>query len=228
MPVPLDRVGARPRRRLGGLYLVTDPRISRNRLITGVAKALAGGATLLQLGRGWADHVEALSVGREVLRLARAYNVPLLVNDDVDLAQELGAQGVHLDREDLKPHAVRTTLGETALVGVTIGNSLDKARQAEADGADYISLCPIFPSPSAQECEIVPLTTVREARRAVHLPIFASGGINEGNAAQVLEAGADGIAVISAIFQAKDPEGVARTLTTLIGSKKGRIRVPAS
>jgi thiamine-phosphate diphosphorylase len=197
-------------------------------LIAGVAKSLAGGATLLQLGKGWTDQTEALSVGREVLRLARAYNVPLLVSDDIHLAQELGAQGVHLDRDDLKPHAVRAALGESALVGVTIGNSLDKARQAEVDRADYISFCAIFPSTSVQRRDIVPLATVREARRAVHLPIFASGGINERNAAQVLEAGADGIAVISAIFQAKDPEAVARTLTSLIESKKGHIRLPAS
>lgn len=195
-------------RRLQGLYIVVAPETPLEK----VEKALRGGADIVQIWLGTkADRAWA----RQVLELARRYQVPVLVNNDVNLAAEIKADGVHIDGDRPPPQEIRKELGPQTLVGVTCGNDLNKVLWAEKSGADYISFCSIFPSSSVDECEIVSLVTVKRAKRLVEIPVFASGGITLQNAPQVLAAGADGLALISAIFNAPDPEQAARSFKQL-------------
>lgn len=198
------------RPRLKGLYLVVPVGTPRER----VEAALRGGVDVVQLWRPRSiPHEEARRWGRDLCALTRRFGVPLLVHEDADLARALGADGVHLDGDAPLPEAVRRELGGRALVGYTCGRGLLKAEWAERVGADYISFCALFPSPSAGEaCELVPLETVREAKRRLKIPVFASGGITPENVARVRETGADGVAVISAVLDAPDPEAAVRAL----------------
>ncbi len=198
------------RGRLKGLYLVVPVGTPLER----VKAALKGGVDLLQLWRPrTVPEAEAVRWGRDVRALIRRFDVPLLVHEDVELARALAADGVHLDGEAPLPRAVREALGGGAIVGYTCGRELSKAEWAERVGADYISFCAVFPSPSAGDaCELVPLETVREAKRRLTIPVFASGGITPETVPRVRQTGVDGVAVISAILEAPDPEAAARAL----------------
>ena len=204
------------RNRLSGLYLVVDPNLPEESLLQKIEGGLKGGVDILQLWNPWQDRNKALKLGRKILKVSRRYRAPLIVDDDLQLATELGADGLHLEKYVLSPVDVRKALGPSAIVGYTCGKDLETAVRADKEGGDYISFCAIFPSPSVQECEIVPLEKVKAAKARISIPVFASGGITEKNAHLVLEAGADGIAVISAIFKAADSEQAARKLKSII------------
>lgn len=196
------------RKRLQGLYMVVAPETPLEK----VEKVLRSGADIVQI---WMGAKADPAWARQVLECARRYRLPVLVNNDVKLAAEIGADGVHIDGDRPTPQEIRKELGPQALVGVTCGNDLNKVRWAEKSGVDYISFCSIFPSSSVDKCEIVPLETVKAAKRLVKIPVFASGGITLQNAPQVLAAGVDGLALISAIFKAPDPEQTARRFKQL-------------
>jgi len=197
--------------KLRGLYLIVDVGVAN--VVERVAQALQGGVDMLQL---WGQSAPMLALGQELIQLAKRFGVPLLVQDDVELAQRLGAAGVHLDRQDITPQQVRHVLGERALVGVTCSTNFDRVLWAAAQGADYISFCSVFPSPSVKVCDLVPLDLVRQAKGAVTIPVFAAGGITLDNAKEVLEAGADGLAVSSAILRASDPKGAAQRFKAVL------------
>jgi len=199
----------------GGLYLVVDASIERNELLRRVEKALKGGVDILQLWANWKNEEEGKALANELLKLARKYGALLLINNDYKLALEVGADGVHFDGYDILPSDVKK-YRKDLIVGYTIGNNLERALWAEKVGADYISFCACFPSSSVTECEYVPLSTVAEAKRRLKIPVFASGGINLKNVDQVLEKGVDGVAVISAILKADDPEIAAKNFKNKI------------
>jgi len=208
-------------RKLEGLYLVVDPSIPHPQLLEIVRKALRGGVDILQLWSPSQERTTIVKLARDLIGVAREYSVPLIVNNDVDLTLETGADGVHFDGYELTPADVRRKLGANSIVGYTLGNDLTRLRWAEDVGADYISFCAIFPTTSVTQCEIVPIESVKLAKSATKLRVFASGGINLNNVHLVLEAGADGVAVISAILKADDPEQVARAFKEIIHKYRG-------
>jgi len=198
---------------LKGLYLVVDATMPREKLLPTLQRALEGGVDLVQLWGEWKDRNEALSIGREILVRVRKKGVPLIIANDLELCQLLEADGIHFDGygvPEITPRQVKEVLGQQVLVGLTVGNSVEKIQWAGENGADYISFCAMFPTPSVDSCEIVPVEMIREAKRLVSIPVFASGGITLENLQQVLEAGADGIAVVSAILNAENPLEAAR------------------
>jgi thiamine-phosphate pyrophosphorylase len=199
------------------LYLVVDPTISPDKLLDAVEKAMKGGVDILQLWKAWQSKSGIVKLAKELLNLANAYTTPLIVNDDLQLAKDVGAYGVHLDGYDVTPTNVRKALGEKSIVGYTVGTDLQWVKWAETVGADYVSFCSVFPTPSAVQCDIVPLNTIQSAKSMARIPIFASGGITLSNAHLVLETGIDGIAVISSILQAEDPQQAAKSFKTIIG-----------
>jgi thiamine-phosphate pyrophosphorylase len=203
-------------KKLEGLYLVVDPTMPHLELLDRVQKSLRGGVDILQLWSPSQATSEILKLAEALMNLAKQYDVPLIINNDIKLAKEVGAHGVHLDEYDVTPPKVRQELSEQSIVGYTMGNDLDRLRWAENVGADYISFCSIFPTSSVTQCEIVPINSVKLAKSMIKLPVFASGGINLDNAHLVLEAGAAGIAVISAILKASDPEQTARAFKEII------------
>lgn len=201
---------------LGGLYLVVDPSIPHSRLLDIVEKALRGGVDIIQLWSSGQDSPDIHRLAQDLLSLADQYDAPLIINNNLRLAKEVGAHGVHFDAYDVTPAEVRQVLGMKSIVGYTLGNDLTKLQWAESVGADYISFCAVFPTSSVTQCEIVPIESVKFAKSTTRLTVFASGGINLNNMHLVMEAGADGVAVISAILKASDPEQTASLFKEII------------
>ena len=201
--------------KLEGLYLVVSSVMPFDELLVAVKKALKGGVDLLQLILG-EESSEILRLAEDLSSLTEQYDVPFLINGNLQLAKEVGADGLHLDRYDVTPSEVKQVLGKQRIIGYTLGDNFEKLKWAETVGADYVSFCSVFPTSSATQCDIVPIETIRAAKLQTTLPIFAAGGINLNNVERVLKAGVNGIAVTSALLKAKDPEQTARAFKEII------------
>ncbi len=197
--------------------MVADLSIAEERLLRGVEAAIRGGINLLQI---WnlqkKDEASTRKICRTLASTSAEKGIRIIINNDLELAEKIGADGIHFDNLTTSPEQARKLLGENAVVGYTTGNNRDQVLKAARAGADYISFCAVFPSPSVESCEIVPLEAVRQAKRVVDIPVFASGGITVENAHLVLEAGADGLAIASSILNADDPEASARAFKQII------------
>jgi thiamine-phosphate pyrophosphorylase len=198
-----------------GLYVITDG--PRPDLIPVVAQALAGGARLLQYRDKTLDHERRLTEARAIRALCAARQVPLIINDDVALAHAAGAAGVHLGEEDGDVAAARAVLGEDAIIGVSCYDSLERARQLAAAGADYIAFGAFFPSPTKPHARRAPFDLLRQSA-ALGLPRVAIGGITPDNGGSLIDAGADYLAVISAVFGDPDVRGAATRFAQLFTS----------
>lgn len=202
-----------------GLYAITDSAQLAGRLLPAVAAALEGGAVLVQYRDKSDDRERRLAEARDLLALCRRHGVPLLINDDVELALAVGAEGVHLGRGDGSLRAARERLGPDAIIGATCQGSLEFAEEAWRNGASYLAFGAIYPSATKPGARTTALDTVRAARR-FRLPVVAIGGISADNAAPVIAAGADCVAVISDLWTAPDIAARARAIHNLF-------RVPA-
>ncbi len=192
------------------LYLVTDRRYSPRTLVEQVRAAVAGGATLVQLREKDAPDRETLALGRELLAVLRDRNVKLIVNNRVDLALAMGADGVHLGQGDLPVRVAREILGPQAVIGAS-ANTIEEARAAQDEGADYLGIGAMFPTDTKKDhADVIGPEGLRRIRKALSLPLAGIGGIDETNAATVMEAGADGVAVISAILKSGELSGIER------------------
>jgi thiamine-phosphate pyrophosphorylase len=198
------------------LYVVVGPEATAGRDVTSVAlAAVRGGATMVQL-RYKAGASEVMQSAREVIEVLRPTGVPVIINDRVDLARALGAQGVHLGQHDAKPTDARNVLGEDAIVGLSI-TAADQLSSVDPSIVDYLGVGPVFATPSKPDAAPpLGLEALSQIASTVRLPVAAIGGVTEANAAAVIRAGADGLAVISAICAADDPEEAARALTARI------------
>jgi thiamine-phosphate pyrophosphorylase len=201
--------------KLEGLYLVVSPVMPVDELLVAVEKALEGGVDLLQLIPG-EESSETLRLAEDLSSLTEQHEVPFLVNGNLQLAKEVGADGLHVDGYDVTPSEVKQVLGKQCIVGYTLGGNLERLKWAETVGADYVSFCSVFPTSSAAQCEIVPIETIKAAKLQTTLPVFAAGGINLSNAELVLKAGVNGIAVTSALIEAEDPKQTALSFKEII------------
>jgi thiamine-phosphate pyrophosphorylase len=201
------------------LYVITDTRAARGRpLVELVAAALAGGATAIQLRDKTSEARAQVALGRELRRLTREAGALFIVNDRVDVAHAVEADGVHLGQDDLPAAAARAILGPGAIIGGSAGNPDELARSL-ADSVDYLGVGPMYPTPSKGDAgpTIGPPGLAR-IRAATDLPIVGVGGIDGDNLAPVLEAGADGIALISAVIGAPDVRAAASQIRARIDS----------
>lgn len=197
--------------RLRGLYAVTPECASTIALVAGVDAAITGGAQAIQYRCKRAAPDERVVQARALAELCRARGVLFIVNDDAELAAAVGADGVHLGRDDGDPDVARLILGPATLVGVSCYDDIARARTMADSGADYLAFGSMFPSPVKPDACRAPLDLLRAAR-ALGVRIVAIGGIDATNAAEVVEAGADAVAVISAVFAADDVEAAARSI----------------
>jgi len=202
-------------KKLEGLYLVITPILTSGELLVAVKKALNGGVDLVQFIPE-RQTLETQELAKKLSRLTLQFDVPFLINGNCLLAKKVKADGVHFNNYHVVPDKARRILGERSIVGYTLGNDLKRLEWAESMGADYVSFCSVFPPSSPIQCETVPLETIRAARSRTRITMFAAGGINTKNAYLVLEAGADGIAVTSAILKAKSPDKAARLLKEIV------------
>ena len=207
-----------------GLYLIADyGLLPRDRLLARVDAALGAGVRVLQARAKDGSQAERRQLVRDLAGMCRGYGIPLIVNDDLDLAAAVGAAGVHLGRDDADPAQARRRLGEDALVGVSCYNDLGRAEAAEASGASYVAFGSFYPSGVKPQAIQARPKLLRQARQQLHIPICAIGGITPDNAAPLLAAGADMVAVISAVLLAPDPADAARRLANLF-APEGRAR----
>jgi thiamine-phosphate pyrophosphorylase len=198
-----------------GLYAITDGR--RNDLLDTAREALLGGARLVQYRDLADDHPRRHAEASALKGLCDAHDVPLLINGDAALAQAVGAAGVHLGEtaEDLA--GARERLGAQAIIGVSCFDSLERARSMVAAGADYVSFGAFFPSPTLPHARVAPLDLLRQSA-ALGVPRVAIGGITPENGAALVNAGADYLAAISALFGTADVRAAARRLADLYRS----------
>jgi thiamine-phosphate pyrophosphorylase len=214
------------------LYVLIDPAQARGSLADIAAAAVRGGATLLQLRDKTGTTRDMVEQVIEVRRALAGTGVPLLINDRVAIALAAEADGVHLGREDLDPRSARRLLGRSAIIGSTVRSDEDVAA-LQPDAIDYVCIGGVFATTSKDNPDppIGLQGFVRLARlvreRAPNIPVGAIAGITDKNAADVIRAGADGIAVISAVTSAADPEAAARSLRRIVDAAKAERRVTA-
>ncbi len=202
--------------RIAGLYAITAADVPGGALASAVAAALRGGARVVQYRDKGLDHERRLAEAGTLARLTRGHGATFIVNDDVELAREVGADGVHLGRGDTALAAARERLGPAALIGVSCYDDIDRALAAASQGADYVAFGSVFPSPTKPDAPRAPLALIREASRRLHVPIVAIGGITLDNAAATMAAGAGALAVVSALFASDEVETAARRLDAAI------------
>jgi thiamine-phosphate pyrophosphorylase len=200
-----------------GLYLVTDRHQTGSRdLLSVVGQALQAGLRAVQLREKDLATRDLYDLGGKLVALTREVGAALLINDRVDVAMALSADGVHLTRRSLPPKEARALLGPAKLIGISC-HSMAEVREAADDNVDFVVLGPIFETPSKTQFG-PPLTTsvLRQARATTSLPLLAIGGIHAARIPEVMAAGADGVSVISAVMTAPDPAGAAQELLTTV------------
>ena len=201
---------------LRGLYAITDPDlITSDRLIATATLAVRGGAHLLQYRNKSADTGRRQQEAASLATVCGQYDVLFIVNDDVELAAAVSADGVHLGRDDPQIAVARHRLGPRALIGVSCYNRLARGRAAAAAGADYLAFGRFYPSRTKPAAVSADLDVLRAARAEFSQPLVAIGGITPENGHQLIEAGADMLAVIHGVFGHKDPEAAARRYAEL-------------
>ena len=205
-----------------GVYLVTDERLSKGRATAEIVRAaIRGGVDAVQLRGKDLPIREQLAIGRALRTITREAGVLFIVNDRLDLALALDADGVHVGQDDLPADVVRRLVGPEWIVGVSAA-TIAEARAARDDGADYIGVGPIWGTATKLDAGVaVGPGLIATLKAAVELPMVGIGGIGAGNAAQVIAAGGDGVAVVSAIMSADDPEAAARDLKARIVAAQG-------
>ena len=190
--------------RVAGLYAVTPDIEDTPELLTKVEAALAGGARLLQYRNKTASPTLRLVQGRALLALCWKYQAPLIINDHLDLALALDADGLHVGSEDGSTAEARKQLGPDKILGVSCYGRIDSALAATSAGATYVAFGGFFPSKVKPGSTRNPIGLLKEAKARLKLPVVAIGGITVENAPQLIEAGADSVAVITALFAVAD------------------------
>jgi thiamine-phosphate pyrophosphorylase len=203
------------------LYALADPAVSGGRSLADLAKSIAGSATLVQLRDKHGSTRSMMEEARALIGVLAPLDIPLLINDRVDVALAAEADGVHIGQDDMSPADARLLLGKTAIIGLSV-KTLEQAREAPLDLLDYVAIGGVYGTTSKDNTSapigVDGLRAIAQAIRArkAGFPICAIAGINAGNADGTIAAGADGVAVISALSMAPDPALAARTLRNAV------------
>jgi thiamine-phosphate pyrophosphorylase len=202
-----------------GLYAITDSHlIPAARLTDRVAAAIRGGATVIQYRDKSVDQDHRLQQADALARLCHKHAVPLIINDDINLAAAVGASGVHLGKADAPVPSARKVLGTNAIIGVSCYNSLDSAVEAEFQGADYVAFGRFFPSQSKPEAVTAEPELLRQARQRLSIPVVAIGGITAENGQPLITAGAQLLAAIHGVFGHANVQAAARRYAELFSA----------
>jgi thiamine-phosphate pyrophosphorylase len=199
----------------GGLYAITPETDNTERLLAQVEAALLGGVAAVQYRDKSGDVARRHEQASELVALCHRFGAPLIVNDDLRLADLCGADGVHLGRDDGGLREARIILGQGRFIGASCYQSLDLALAAQAAGADYVAFGSFFSSPTKPAAPRASLDLLHAAAPVIQVPLVAIGGITPANASQLLDAGADCLAVLSALFDAPDIRAAAHALNQL-------------
>ena len=205
------------------VYVITDRKLAAPRSVVEVVQAaLRGGATVIQLREKEASTREMVELGMALLRVTRPAGVPLIVNDRVDVALAIDADGVHVGQDDMPAALARKLIGPDKILGVS-AETVEQALLAQRDGADYLGVGDVYGTPTKPDAgPPIGLEGLRRIVEAVDIPVVGIGGITPDNAAAVIEQGAVGVAVISAVFAAPDPEEATRRLRAAVEAGRQR------
>jgi thiamine-phosphate pyrophosphorylase len=203
------------------LYLVTDRGLSRGRSTMAiVSAAVAGGVTVVQLREKSAETREFVQEAMAIRGFLEERQIPLIINDRIDVALAVKADGVHLGQKDMPIELARNIVGPEMILGIS-AESVADAVAAQQAGADYLGVSPIYATPTKTDtAPALGLEGLQQIRASVTLPLVGIGGLNAGNAARVIEHGADGVAVVSAIVSADNPAAAARELSGILTAAK--------
>jgi thiamine-phosphate pyrophosphorylase len=194
------------------LYLITDRRFLKGRSLNdAVEAAILGGVTIVQVREKDISSRQFYEITRSVKQVTDYYNIPLIINDRIDIAQAVDAAGVHLGQSDLHMLDARKILGHGKIIGISAGNA-DEAAEAERNGADYVGIGAVYPTGSKNDADIVGLDGLRDAVSSIAIPSVAIGGINSSNFRDILATGVNGISVISAILDKEDIRKAAESM----------------
>lgn len=198
------------------LYAVTDRHWLDGRTLLDVVKeSLDGGVTMLQLREKTLEEGRFLEEARELQALCRERHIPFIVNDNVDIAKAMDADGIHVGQSDMEALDVRAKLGPDKIIGVS-AHTVEEALLAERHGADYLGVGAVFPTGSKDDADEVSYETLKAICDAVSIPVVAIGGVSQANVAQLAGSGICGVAVISAIYAQKDIKAAAADLKTAV------------
>lgn len=200
------------------LYLATDRSYIGNKDLTGcVIEAIEGGVTMVQLREKTASSRDFYHLALALKEVTTSYHIPLIINDRMDIALAVDADGLHLGQDDLPIKAARRFLGPDKVLGISVGN-VQEAVLAQEEGADYLGAGAMFATGTKPDAELVSLEELKKIKESVIIPVVAIGGIKKENAAQVMLSGIDGICVVSAILAAGDFRMAARELKETVSS----------
>lgn len=182
------------------LYLVTDRKCLKNKdLNSAIEEAILGGVTLVQLREKSSDSLELFNIAKEVKKITDKHNIPLIIDDRIDIAMAVDAAGVHLGQEDIPCNVARKILGSDKIIGVSAHN-IKEALKAKSDGADYLGCGSVFNTSTKNNVTSLKIQELRKIKEKVNIPVVAIGGINEKNVLELRGTGIDGIAIVSAIL----------------------------
>ncbi len=208
-----------------GLYLVTDRDLSLGRPIEEiVSAAVKGGATIVQLREKKCSTKEFIDIANKLLEILKPVKIPLLINDRLDVALAVKADGVHIGQGDMPYKIAREMLGPEAIIGLSV-ESVEDATEAENLDVDYLGISPVFSTPTKTDISHeLGFEGVKKIREVSRHKLVGIGGLNSANARETIEAGADGIAVVSAICSAENPEAASRELKDIVTSTKRKLQ----
>lgn len=201
--------------KISGLYAITPDCADTENLFVITKKALTGGAKMIQYRNKIADATMRRRQAEKLVCLCREYDVPLIINDHLDLALEIDADGLHLGRNDISVRDARMALGENKIIGASCYNQINRAVNAEDQGADYVAFGAFFASITKPDAVTAPLEILGLAKQKLRTPIVAIGGITQRNATVLIARGGDAIAVSHALFDAQDIQAMARSFSRL-------------
>ena len=199
------------------LYLVTDKSDDVEKFLKTIEEAIKGGVSVVQIREKTADTLDFYNLALKVKKITDQYNVPLIINDRVDVALAIDADGVHVGQSDMPCDVTRKLVGPDKIVGVSAA-TIDEAKKAENDGADYIGTGAVFATATKDDAPKITKKDLKEVVDSINIPVVAIGGINLENASELKDTGIKGLSVVSAIMSSEDPKKSAEKLLNIFNS----------
>lgn len=199
------------------LYLVTDNSDDVKKFLKTIEEGIKGGVTVVQIREKTADTLDFYNLALKVKEITAKYKVPLIINDRVDIALAIDADGVHVGQSDMPCDVTRKLIGKDKILGVSAA-TIDEAKKAQKDGADYIGTGAVFPTATKDDAPSVTKNELKEIIKSIDIPVVAIGGINLENASQLTDTGIAGLSVVSAIMSSDDPKKSSQELLKIFNS----------
>ncbi len=199
------------------LYLVTDKSDDVEKFLNTIEEAIKGGVSVVQIREKTADTLDFYNLALKVKEITQKYNVPLIINDRVDIALAIDADGVHVGQSDMPCDVTRRLIGEDKILGVS-ASTIDEAQKAQKDGADYIGTGAVFPTATKDDAPSVTKDELKQVVESIDIPVVAIGGINLDNASELIDTGIAGLSVVSAIMSSDNPKKSSKELLNIFNS----------